>query len=447
LSENRRRMRKMKKTVVIGICLVLLFLGVAHADISAFPNIRIRNASTSGFYERENFLVNQNPDPAEPGGYVEVRFKVENIGRGVAKDVVFEIMPEYPFSLDPGANAKIRIGDIEARQVGEEAYIIYYKLRVDKKAVQGRNAIKLRYSTDNGVTWKIVEPFDIRIGAHNPILSVDSIELTPEMIEPGKTADVTVKLKNLANSFLKNIRVKFVVLRAKYTATSLSYEEIPLSPIGSSDEKVIDFLDAGEEKELTFQLIADPDAETGVYKVPLQISYQDSLGTNYSSTSIAGVIVGSSPDMTAIVASSDILRSKTSGNVEVQFINKGLSELKFVNVVLSESEDYDILSNEEVYIGNIDSDDYESADFKIYVKTDKREISLPFTVEYKDAGNNHYKKELKPKLKIYSEKEAQRAGLKEGNRVVGWIIVVVIVVFGLLIYRWQKKKKKRNSND
>lgn len=432
----------MKKMIIVGMCMVFLLLGIATAEITVFPNVQVRNASTSGFYERENFLVNQNPDPAEPGGYVEVRFKVENIGSGVAKEVIFEIMPEYPFSLDPGTSAQISLGDIEARQVGENAYILYYKLRVDKKAVAGRNPIRMRYSTDKGITWQKLEPFDIRIHAHNPILSVESVESDPETAEPGKTVDVTVKLKNLANSFLKNIRVKLAVIRVSLTATSVSYEELPLTPLGSSDEKVIDFLDSSEEKELTFHMIADPDAETGLYKVPLQISYQDSLGTNYSTSSVIGIVIGSPPEIAATVYDSEIVNSGMSGNIEVRFINKGLCEIKFLNVILGTSEDYDILSAEEVYIGNIDSDDYESTDFKLYVKSEKKEIPVQITVEYKDASNNNYRKELKPILRLYTDNEAQRAGIKGGNKVVGWVIVVVIVIAGLLIYRWRKKKKK-----
>ena len=36
---------------------------------------------------------------------------------------------------------------------------------------------------------------------------------------------------------------------------------------------------------------------------------------------------------------------------------------------MKETEDYEIISNPEVYIGNLDSDDYETADYALMVKT------------------------------------------------------------------------------
>ena len=44
-------------------------------------------------------LLNQEPGPVEPGQVVEVRFKIENIGKETQHNVLFEVMPYYPLSL------------------------------------------------------------------------------------------------------------------------------------------------------------------------------------------------------------------------------------------------------------------------------------------------------------------------------------------------------------
>ena len=80
-----------------------------------------------------------------------------------------------------------------------------------------------------------------------------------------------------------------------------------------------------------------------------------------------------------------------------------------------------------------------SADFKISLKNGKKEITLPITVEYKDASNVDYKKELSPTLKLYSEADGQDSS----SQMIGWVIVIVIVVGGLGIYIWRRKKKKK----
>ena len=60
-------------------------------------------------------LASQDPDPVEPGRIVEASFKLDN--RGVlANDVVFEIIPEYPFSILPGEGAVKNVGTLGTAQ-------------------------------------------------------------------------------------------------------------------------------------------------------------------------------------------------------------------------------------------------------------------------------------------------------------------------------------------
>ncbi len=83
------------------------------------------------------------------------------------------------------------------------------------------------------------------------------------------------------------------------------------------------------------------------------------------------------------------------------------------------------------------------ADFEIALKKVKgKDVMLPLLVEYKDANNNEYSKEIDLPLGLYSASEAKKLGLKKGNSKVGIIIVLVIVGVGFFFYmRWRKKKK------
>jgi hypothetical protein len=91
-------------------------------------------------------LVNQNPSPANPGEYVDLLFKIENKGTGDAQNVTLELIPEYPFSLDPGVNPIKNLGTINGLQGGNDAFLVRYKVKVDKDAIDGENEIKLKYS-------------------------------------------------------------------------------------------------------------------------------------------------------------------------------------------------------------------------------------------------------------------------------------------------------------
>jgi len=129
----------------------------------------------------------------------------------------------------------------------------------------------------------------------------------------------------------------------------------------------------------------------------------------------------------------------------VKIVNKGLPDMKFVNVRLFNSSKYRIISPSEVYIGNIDSDDYETADFKLYIeKNSDKKVILPLAVEYKDANNKNYKNIVNLELPLYSSSEAKKLGLSEGNGNFKWVLLVILAAAGFFGYRYWKKKKKHN---
>ena len=376
-------------------------------------------------------LINQEPDPAEPGKYVDVRFKFDNNGSGEARNVIVELLPEYPFSLDAEASAARNIGTIQSMQRGDVGIIVKYRLRVDKNAVEGENDLRIRYKIE-GYSWIGPEEFKVDVQTNDAILSVDSVSLGKKSLEPGASNTIKIKVSNDADSMLKDIKAR------------LELGGLPFIPLGSTNEKMIYKIDSRESYEFEFELLANPDADSGVYQVPLKIAYSDELGKTYFKNSTLGFIVGAKPDLSLTLDTTEVYERGKPGNIVVKVVNKGVTNIKFTNVKLMPNKDYKILSNGEDYLGNIDSDDYETAEFNIYVENKKdKKIILPIVIEYADANNNNYKTDMNLEMPIYSASEAKRFGLVEGNGKVGFFIVILVVVAGLFIYRrWSKGRKK-----
>jgi len=421
----------MKKIIISLMCLLIMALAV---------NAGYNTYSIVDKPEMVVTYMSQDPDPVEPGGYVELKFKVENEGTEAAEDVQVEILPEYPFSLEAGEEAVKNIGIIRGRQVGSDAFIVKFKLRVDKDAVSGDNTIDVRYSSAK-TGWIKQKDNIVKVRSHFAILSVNDVKSEPEIIKPGEIAEIAITLENMADALLKDIKVNLLLYKATHGATVVVYEEKPFTPIGSSNEKTLSNLERGKKAEINFDLMADPDAEAGVYKIPLIVTYTDNTGKNFSiSDNIIGFVIGDAPELVVFVDDSELKSAGTSGNVNIKFVNKGTSDVKFLYIKLKQTNDFDIISPEGVYVGNIDSDDYETAEYKIYLKKAK-EVTLPLHIEYRDANNQFYKKDIKLPLKIIS---AKIAGEKNGgSKFIGFLIITVIVVGGIFFYkRWKKKKKK-----
>ncbi|MDP7180529.1 MAG: hypothetical protein QF824_04635 [Candidatus Woesearchaeota archaeon] len=407
----------------IGVLLVVLAFLLSAVSVTAV-NLPAEWAKI------EVTLVNQEPDPVEPGSFVDVRFKFENRGSDNAEDVVVELLPETPFSIYTGSAIE-KIGSVHGRQIGDIGRIVKYRLRVDKDAVEGENKLKLRYKINNG-EWIELSPFLIDVRTPDAILSVES-ETVGGSIKSGQPSTFIVKVHNMADSLLKTLKFK------------LDLSGIPVTTIDSTNEKTLIQLAAGKEGEVEFNLIAEPNAVSSIYKVPLRIDYSDKLGNNFQRNNTVGLIVGDVPDLSVVLDSSTIYTAGKVGEIGIKFTNKGVTDLKFLNIKLKETDAFRLITVGEIYVGNIDSDDYETAEFKMFVSpTKKKEITLPLSIEYKDANNNDFKEDINLKLKVYSSSEAKKFGLIKGSNFTGIFIVLLIVGGGLWFYRrWRKRRHKK----
>ncbi len=92
-------------------------------------------------------LINQDPYPALPGDYVEVVFQLSGVDDTDCKGAVFEIIPEYPFSLDETESAKRILDGPTYMGIYKKTWMILYKLRVDENAIEGKNEMEIRYNS------------------------------------------------------------------------------------------------------------------------------------------------------------------------------------------------------------------------------------------------------------------------------------------------------------
>ncbi len=387
----------MKKEIKsIGILCVMLIV-CASVSLAIVPDstyIRVSDNETFDQYALESYFVNQDPDPAEPGSYVDVKWKIENIGSKNAENVFVEILPKYPFSLESGESAVKKIGSVWGRQIGDNGVVVHYKLRVDKDAVEGNNEIEIRYSYDGGNIWVKPHKYYIRVRTHDAILNVKKVSYAPDPMPPGKKTVLSIELENMADSLLKDIKISLNLITILQSTTSVSYTELPFSCFGTTNQQVIKNIGAGKTNTVEFTLIPNPDAGSDVYKIPITIEYSDELGTNYSKSEVISVIVGDEPILEPLIDSTSIYMKGQVGEVDISFVNKGTTDVKLLDVELKESNYVKVISSPKVYLGNIDSDDYEMAEFKVYVNDlDDSRVPLIINYNYLDPNNNQYEKQ------------------------------------------------------
>jgi len=200
-------------------------------------------------------LLNQDPYPAQPDNYVDVVFKIEHRGGAIAEDVLVEILPQYPFSLDPGVDAVTKVGIIRGSQYGEESVFVKYKLRVDKDTIDGENEIKLRYVYNTQGRWENYIEKKFNLTVEDPKTDFDVAVQDYSY----KTNTLSLAVSNIGKKDAKSV--------------TISLPEQSNIEIFGSDKNIIGGIEANDYTIASFKITPKQDGP-----LVIKISYTDSIG-------------------------------------------------------------------------------------------------------------------------------------------------------------------------
>ncbi len=394
----------MKKSIAF---FALIF--VAYIVITALPTAFAEESE----YELE--MMHYEPFPVSPGQEFEIWFKIRNLAGETIQPVVIQAVDEFPFVVIGDKN--ITIPSLDPRQY----YTFKFKFRVENNAAQGNNELKLKLKYGNDPYIK--KSFDVLVSSQSPMVDIKSIETNPQKVVPGKEFEMKVYLANSDKATLRNLKV------------SLNLDSLPFSPLKSSNYQSFDVLEPSEQVTASFKLIADSDTTPGVYKIPLTLQYEDTLGNTYTSSQVVGILLSDVIDnnIEPIIESAKLYPDKES-EIDVKFVNKGLSEVKSLIAEIIESDDYEIVGSNKEYVGSINSDDYDSAEFTIIPKKTGN-IDLKIRYQYLNSMNEFFEKDITISL------NSADIVAKESSSSTGKIILAIIVIAIIVGIYWKWKKR------
>jgi hypothetical protein len=378
-------------------------------------------------------LQSQSPDPVEPGQIVTLKFKLENSGEQSSEDVIVELREEFPFTLYSGESEK-NIGKLRASSTGADAEIVEFKVKIDDNAVEGEAGVDLIiHLGEAGIAYTNNE-LTVDIQTHDAVLDITSITFDPKQIAPGQDAKVSIMVKNLADSLLKDVKFKL----------DFDDDNIPLAPYQSSSERRISSLKTGYQNSLEFRIIADPSATPGLYKVPLTITYNDEKGNAYSVSDILALTVGEVPDIKVYIKKSDVLSDNSAGKVTLEIANAGSSDVKYMELYMLPSEDYQLVSTTDYfYLGDVDSDDTESEEINVFINKGIDALSMPIQIKYYDANNKEFQQTLDLEMDLYSSFKLKKYGVVESSNSWMFFVLIILAIGGYIYYKKVYKKKKK----
>ena len=253
-----------------------------------------------------------------------------------------------------------------------------------------------------------------------------------EILFPGSVGNITIEIENIFNEDIKDVTLK------------LDFTGLPLIPVGSSQE-FFEEIQEDDEEDFVFTIKAANDATPGDYQIPYIVTYvlEDEQKTNNGTI---GITINADIKIEFSVFQENQIINK-EGTITLTLVNKGFADAKFVSVKVF-PEGYTLLSEDTVYIGKIDSDDFETTTFRVFYQEDDPVFNA--RIEYSDFNNQKKIETVSLPLKIYTVEEATKLGLIEENKTGLYIgIVLTLILAGILyrVIRKQRRKQRRLSEN
>lgn len=245
----------LQKKIMLSLFMLLLLVLTSFAVL----------AQDDAGYIKATFL-NQDPDPAVPGDYVELRWKIDKVGVGLIEDIEFELIPSYPFTFDQSDSSVKSIGSLSGFIDEDEQYVLYYKLYVDSLAKEDDYSIKLKTtSSQNGVATSQISTYDILVNKkESSSFVVGTVTSSPlELFADTTDNKLSIDIENIGDGLAKEVVAQLTLP----SGMSPSYGYATRSVLGSIPS------DSG--KSATFYIDLDEFISSGTYNTSIVLQYAD----------------------------------------------------------------------------------------------------------------------------------------------------------------------------
>lgn len=409
-----------KFSIIIGL---ILLVGLCINPTYAAINLDTASVTVN--------LLNQDPDPAEPGKYVEIRLKAEKFGNDPLTNVNFFLETEYPFSFDDSDTPDKNIGRINYISGEDWYYTLKYKLLVDSKALEGTYTLKLKYQINNSKMQGVTE-FDVSVSdAKYPDFVAGNIVSSPtKLVSDTDAAQLNVEISNIGDEDAQNVIAR-LDLPEELSATYSYSERANLGTITQ-----------GSSKTATYYLDIDKLAETRNYIVPLIISYKeaDDKENEYQTKTInLEIPIKEKPkfQILSITTEPEAITPGSAVKLKINLKNIGKDADSVSLKIYKESSQPFTFNEKTDYIGNLDKDSEGNAIISFDVDKDAEAKKYILDLEIR-AINGEQVIVQNESVSINVEK------VKESNLLL-FIIIGIIAIIGIIGYIYLRSIKQKNK--
>ncbi|MCW1296404.1 MAG: hypothetical protein OH319_01850 [Candidatus Parvarchaeota archaeon] len=269
----------------------------------------------------------------------------------------------------------------------------------------------------------------------NIIFQVRDYTSTPEDFGIGDLVDIKLGIANVGSDAAKDV----VITWAKNSSTFV--------PIGGNSLYMSEF-EGKITRYIYIKLFVSKNIQPGVYPLDITITYKDSTGAQYTTNHVVGLKVSTKSKIDVSLDSFSPQFPVQGGKLEmsIRVTNLGPNDVESLAVRIEPPEKFRIVGSDEVYIGSLKSDDFDTAVFNFNTDRTVEPGTYKFLIQvkYRDFYNNEYTQNKTISLRIYSQTQVPVQVPTRG--VYSFItptniLIIVLIIIIILLYRKMSKKK------
>jgi hypothetical protein len=191
----------------------------------------------------------------------------------------------------------------------------------------------------------------------------------------------------------------------------------PLSPTTIS----IGDLNAGETKQVSYNLLAGGDISAGQYPLTSVISYTDSKGFTKTFSETLTIMISGLIEFELLDVSPHFIEIGETTEIEADLLLVGTESVQFVSVEVIEDDVFKQVSGSEEYIGAIDPDSPIPFDlnFRIEDETEPGDYEMKINIQFRDHLNRLHKEMIGLEVSVIEGSEINESEGLDG--IIFWL--------------------------
>ncbi|MDD3245761.1 MAG: COG1361 S-layer family protein [Methanosarcina sp.] len=392
-------------------------------------------------------LLNQDPDPVNPGDVLEVRISIENTGYDDIENCYLKIEPDYPFRALSGEGLIKNIGTLGKRSEDDRRKVVKFEIGIENDVNEGKYPLKVYlYSTGSKNKVSLNRELTIDIDSES---NAEIEYISVEKLIPGEKTSLVFGIKNVGNSPLKN------------SMFSWECTNDVILPVGSSNVKHINLIDVGETANVSFEVLTNVNTKPGLYKLDMVLTYDDieelqtitEAGTveNQKRKTIkskAGIYIGGTTDFDIA-----FMERSPTGAYTFSVSNIGNNGANSVKISVPLQENWTVTDGgNSAILGNLQKGDYTIADFNLEPGTIGQDLPIKFEISYTSSDGMRQVEENV--FSLYASPSTLPVGSKlpeESSRSsfsYKLVLLILLGAVGFFVYKMhQKNMKIKNAEE